>query len=312
MKRILLLLTPFLLITLSFKVFKPAKEVSAKPRVCLTYDDGSTFDMPGYSWKSWDNLLLESLKKNKVQAVFFAAGMYLDNDKGKRILSDWSAQGHLIANHTYSHKSYNKPETTYAFFANDFLKNDSIINSYANYTKLFRFPYLKEGETVEKRDSFRAFLKEQGYKNGYVTIDASDWYVNSRLLKRLKQNPEADIESYKQFYLEHIYDRAVYYNTLSIELTGRQISHSLLLHHNLASALFTDDLIAMFKAKGWEVINAGEAYQDEIYTKTPDPMPAGESLIWALAKEKGTYESRLRYPAEDGKYEEAKMDKLGL
>ncbi len=73
-----------------------------------------------------------------------------------------------------------------------------------------------------------------------------------------------------------------------------------------------DDLIQMFKAKGWEVIDASEAYKDEIYTKNPNIIPAGESLIWALAKENGSYENVLRYPAEDSKYEEPKMNKLGL
>ena len=68
-------------------------------------------------------------------------------------LTDWSQQGHFIANHTYSHKSYNSPETTYSFFPHDFLKNDSLINGYANYTKLFRFPYIKEGECLPRYEN---------------------------------------------------------------------------------------------------------------------------------------------------------------
>ena len=31
----------------------------------------------------------------------------------------------------------------------------------------------------------RAFLTDHGYKNGAVTIDASDWYIDDRLRKRL-------------------------------------------------------------------------------------------------------------------------------
>ena len=41
-------------------------------------------------------------------------------------------------------------------------------------------------------------------------------------------------------------------------------------------------------------------------------LPAGESIVWALAKEKGTIPKSLRYPAEDGDYETARMNKLGL
>ena len=41
-------------------------------------------------------------------------------------------------------------------------------------------------------------------------------------------------------------------------------------------------------------------------------IPAGESIVWSLAKEKGTIAKSLRYPAEDGEYENAQVDKLGL
>lgn len=312
MKR-LLYLAPLLLVMFTALVNTPkATAKKDKPKLCLTFDDGNPSDMPGYSWQEWNNLLLQNLKKHHLQAVFFSAGKFMDNDKGREVLTQWNTQGHLIANHTYSHYSYNNPSTSFEKFSQDFLRNDSLINRYSNYTRLFRFPYLKEGDTEEKRDQFRNFLKEQQYCNGYVTIDASDWAINTRLVKRLKTEPKADISPYKQFYLEHLYNRAMYYNELSQKLTGRQINHTLLLHHNLAAALFTDDLIRLFKSKGWEVINAGEAYKDEIYTRIPKVIPAGESLIWALAKENGGYENVLRYPAEDSKYEDPQMDKLGL
>ena len=41
-------------------------------------------------------------------------------------------------------------------------------------------------------------------------------------------------------------------------------------------------------------------------------MTAGESIAWSLAKEKGTIAKSLRYPAEDGENETARMNKLGL
>jgi len=86
----------------------------------------------------------------------------------------------------------------------------------------------------------------------------------------------------------------------------------MLLHHNLAAALFLDDLIQHFKDNGWEVIDADIAYKDKIYNKLPTNIPAGESLIWALARQSGRFEKVLRYPAEDGGYEKPFMDKLGL
>jgi hypothetical protein len=67
----------------------------------------------------------------------------------------------------------------------------------------------------------------------------------------------------------------------------------------------------MFRSKGWKVISAREAFRDPIFSRSPDTLPAGESLIWSLAKEAG-HGAELRYPGEDDVYEIPKMDKLGL
>jgi hypothetical protein len=68
----------------------------------------------------------------------------------------------------------------------------------------------------------------------------------------------------------------------------------------------------MFKAKGWQPIDATEAFNDPVFASKPAVLPAGESLIWSLAKEKGTIAKSLRYPAEDSRYEAARMKRLGL
>ncbi|MEM9673341.1 MAG: polysaccharide deacetylase family protein, partial [Bacteroidota bacterium] len=253
---------------------------------------------------------LDKLDSARVNAIFFVTGHNKADQKGKFLLESWNDRGHSIANHTYSHPNYNRDEVSATAFANEILRTDSIISNYENYTKLFRFPYLKEGNTTEKVDSIRQFLQAQGYQNGYVTIDASDWYINSRLRKRLASDPLASVEGFKQFYLDHLYERAQFYENLSHELTGRHIHHTLLLHHNLAAALFLDDLITVFKAKGWKVVSADKAYNDPIFNEIPSY--AGESLIYALAKDSGRFGNKLRYPAEDGKYEKEKMDRLGL
>jgi hypothetical protein len=157
-------------------------------------------------------------------------------------------------------------------------------------------------------------LRAHNYFNGYVTIDASDWFIDQRLVQRIKEIgiEKTKINKYKDFYIQHIMERANYYEKLSYEMNGRHINHTLLLHHNLASALFLDDLINEFKQKGWAVVNADTAYQDKIFEQIPKSNFAGESLIWSMAKESGKYDQSLRYPAEDSRYEKGKMNRLGL
>ncbi|MGH9838711.1 MAG: hypothetical protein ACREEM_08005 [Blastocatellia bacterium] len=68
----------------------------------------------------------------------------------------------------------------------------------------------------------------------------------------------------------------------------------------------------MIERKGWQLINAGEAFSDPAFNAEPKIPPAGESLIRALAKESKKFEGLLRYPGENGEYEKAAMDRLGL
>lgn len=73
---------------------------------------------------------------------------------------------------------------------------------------------MKEGNTEKKINGFREFLKHREYKTGHVSIDASDWYVDGRLIKRLTENPNADISGFKAFYISYLYDGAMYYESL--------------------------------------------------------------------------------------------------
>lgn len=289
-----------------------AAEKTDRPKISFTFDDGNTDDMPGYAFRDWNAMLLQHLEKEGVKAIFFVTGRNKTDEKGQFLLSSWNDAGHAIANHTFSHPNYNSDKISFEDFREEFLKTDTIIRQYSNYVKLFRFPYLKEGNTAEKISRFRACMQENGYRNGYVTIDASDWAINSRLQKKLKQQPGVSLAAYRQFYLDHLYDRAMYYEGLSQQINGRHISHTILLHHNLAAALFLGDLITMFREKGWDVVPAKEAFDDPVYQNQPTNIPAGESLIWALAKQSGKFENILRYPAEDEMYEKDKMDRLGL
>ncbi len=192
------------------------------------------------------------------------------------------------------------------------MRNEDVLRGYSGFRKYFRFPALKEGQTRELRDRFRSFLALHGYRNGSVTIDASDWYYNQRLLARIEAEPGFDVTLYRQPYLDHIWDRAQFYDQISRDVLERSVPHTLLIHYNLLNSLFLGDLLAMFRSRGWGVIDAEEAFADQVFTRQPDTAPAGESLIWALAKETGRFENRLRYPGEDDVYEKPTLDRLGL
>lgn len=283
-----------------------------KPSVCFTFDDGNPKDILDYKYFEWNNLILWQLDDQNLKAAFFVCGRNMDNENGASVLESWDRAGHIIANHTYSHLNYNNPNNGFEKYRDDILRCDSLISGYKNFQKYFRFPMLKAGETREKRDSINAFLQRSGYRNGYVTIDNSDWFINTRMIKFMEENSDSSIEKYKKYYIEHLIDRAKYYDDIAYKLLGRRVKHTLLLHHNLTSALFLQDLMKAFEKEGWELINADDAFTDPIYEMIPDIIPAGESIIWGLARESGKFDDVIRYPAEDSPYEEEKMNKLGL
>jgi peptidoglycan/xylan/chitin deacetylase (PgdA/CDA1 family) len=282
------------------------------PQFAITMDDFFWQDSLKLKGAQRNEAILGALGKHSIKAALFVIGRNAEDDEGKQLLSAWDRAGHVIANHTYSHRNFNAPDADVKSYQDDILRAEVLLKDFSRFRKFLRFPMLKEGDTVAKRDAMREFLAQHGYRNGHVTIDDSDWFIDQRLNARLKTDPAANLKPYRDYYLDHIWTRAQYYNTLAQRVTGYPVKHTLLVHFNLLNSLFLGDLLAMFKAKGWQPIDAEEAFNDPVFASKPNVIPAGESLIWSLAKEKGTIARSLRYPAEDSEYEAARMKKLGL
>lgn len=252
--------------------------------------------------------ILEAVGKKK--AALFAIGKNVDNPTGRTILEAWSGAGHFIGNHTYGHDPLYRvgPDA----FIDSIARNEPILESYPRFRKWFRFPQLKEGDTRETRDAVRIYLEGRGYRNAHVTIDTSDWYYDQRLRQTLENNPSFPVETFREPYIRHILDRASFYDRLGVDLLGRSVCHTLLIHYNLINTLFLKDVLDALATDGWETIDVDEAYEDPVHQKRVDTLPAGESLLWSIAHASGEYEARLRYPGEDGEYEKPLLDELGL
>ena len=282
------------------------------PEIAITMDDPTHDTLAGMPAAEINRRILSTLRDSHLKAALFVCGKRIDTPEGASILRDWDSNGHFLCNHSYSHRNYNSTATSYESFSEDFLKNESVIRDYPQFTRLFRYPFLKEGDTADKRDDFRVLLRQHGYKIGHVTVDASDWYIDARMCARLERDPHADTSPYRDYYVVHILDRARYYRELARDVLGRDIRHTVLIHHNLLNALYLGDMLGALRQDGWKWIGAPDAFRDPVFEREPKTLPAGESLVWALAKETGRFDDRLRYPGEDDVYEKPKMDSLGL
>lgn len=280
------------------------------PGVAITVDDFDLTDTPLMSGLQRDEAIRAALAKRGVKAAGFAIGRNVGDAQGAKVLRAWSEQGHILGNHSFSHRRYDGRDPAGAMA--DILRCEPLLASHAGFRKLYRYPYLAEGDTAEGRDALRALLRANGYRNGQVTIDTSDWFIDGRLTARLKTDPATDLAPYQRFYLDHVWARATFYDDLAKDVFGHSLDHTLLIHHRLTTGLFLDDLLAMFRNRGWRLIDAATAFAAPEFSLEPKILPAGQSLVWAAAKEKGGYEDRLRYPGEDGEYERAQMDALRL
>jgi peptidoglycan-N-acetylglucosamine deacetylase len=292
-------------VALASLVFSP---VACGHAIALTFDDGPDMtDTVGLSPFARNEAILRQLAQAHLKSILFVTRT--DGDRLRiELIRRWGLEGHHIGNHTATHPDFNAiglPE-----FERELLNCDKALRDLPGFTRRFRFPYLHEGNTIKKRDDFRAFLDSNAYQPGPVSVDASDWYYSERLSERLKKNPRAPTGPFRDAYLRHLYDRAQYYDALSHAVLGRSVAHVLLLHHNLINALFLQEVIQMFKDKGWTLIDSDVAFKDPVYAMRPDVLPAGQSVLWALAKQQGV--PGLRYPGEDDIYEKSILDRLHL
>lgn len=280
------------------------------PRFAVTIDDFQMADGPLLDGAAKHHAILTALDTVGIQAAGFVAGRHVDSEDGRMRLAEWVEAGHAIGNHTYSHAYYGGADP--ADLGEDIDRTARLMQGYATARPWFRFPYLAEGRTAEARDGMREVLRARQLTNGHVTIDASDWYVAQRLAERLAREPAADVAPYRDYLVAHLLDRARFYDGLARDVLGRSPAHTLLLHHNLTTALFLPDVLRAFRAEGWTAVDAEEAFADPVFRAQPDIVPAANGLIWQLAGADGRFNDRLRSPGEDGSYEKAAMDAMGL
>jgi len=276
--------------------------------IAFTFDDGPNMSIQGgMNPTERNNAIIRQLNSANVKATLFLT-LQDCNEERMQLVRQWGIEGHSIGNHTVNHPDFHNHKVGLTYYQEEVLSCDSAISKLPGYVKQFRFPYLKEGNSIAKRDCFRAFLKSINYRPAPVSIDASDWYYNFRLLEHLEEEPDADLVPYKEAYLSHLYERACYYDSLSQVVVNRSVKHILLLHHNQINAFFLKDVIKMFRDKGWNIVTPAVAFDDAVYGLEPKWLPAGESRILELAREQRL--SPLRRPGEDVDHEKPILDKL--
>lgn len=285
-----LFLPALLLILLGACSTVDAAQPGSGKRIALTFDDIPRGPGAFLTQEERTARLIAALKAARVkQAAFFVNPGSLTNPErtgGEARIARYVEAGHVLANHSFSH-----PALT-AVTAEDYLADidraEAWLKGRDGRRPWFRFPYLNEGrQDKSKRDAVRAGLHARGLRNGYVTVDASDWHMEQLAIDAKKAGKTIHMDALRDLYVESHVEAAEFYDGLARRTLGRSPAHVLLLHETDLAALWIDDLVAALRRAGWEIVSADEAFADPINTAMPDVPSAQGTLTEALAWEKG-------------------------
>ncbi len=266
-------------------------------QIALTFDDFNPSALASDDVSAANHRFLRHLDRAGLEATAFVIGGVNQTAACRANLEAWSQAGHRIANHTWSHRNYNNPAITGAEFAADTARAHTFVSTFRTFTPMLRFPMLKEGETADKRDSMRRWMRSEGYRNGHVAVDGCDWLYSQYFVRG------GLAEKFRQPYLNHLERMANFSMGLAGGL-GINAPLTLLLHYNAINLAFLPDVIAHFRSLGWRWVDSSQAFADPLYSKEPNRLPAGESLLWALDG------GRERHQGEQDKAEEDILRRL--
>lgn len=186
----------------------------------------------------------------------FAVGRHI-NAFGAADLFLYSKEGHVIANHTFSHSALSKQGAK--AFTEDVILNHRMLSEIPGFKPYLRFPYLDEGrgEAQEVLSS----LSNLAYQSGYVTISTHDWYANKIFLQAIGNNDQLDYREFGRLYVELIVEGTEFVANECLKQGVTDVVHILLLHANDVNAVIFLELLTAFQQKGWQFVDMDLAYE---------------------------------------------------
>lgn len=264
-----------------------------RKQVAITIDDVPLADGPFLAGAERQSRLIDALRRAGVsEAMFFANTRRPELDPAGR-LRRYAEAGHVIANHAATHP--NIRDVTAEQYLADIAEADAFLRPLPGFRPWFRFPYLQEGETIEKRDAVRRGLIAMGYAQGYVTCDSIDWRTDQLCREAVADGYEIDMEAVKRLHVSHSVGACNAADRLAQAYLGRSVKQVILMHENDIEAMFIDDVVEALRRDGWGICTATEAFADPIAVELPNTLDLSEGRVAAMINATGP---RDRFPSE--------------
>jgi peptidoglycan/xylan/chitin deacetylase (PgdA/CDA1 family) len=277
-------------------------------QLAITFDDLPSHGSlpPGMTRADVAKSILKALKDARAPKVygFVNAKKLEEHPEDIEVLKLWRSAGFPLGNHTYAHLSLN--DRTVEEFDRNIAANEPVLKSLMGRGDWhwFRYPFLWEGDTLEKRHAVRQYLHDHKYHVAQVTLDFEDYLWNAPYARCAQNSDAASIEWLKSSYM----NTAAQYIALDRQMAklvyGREIRHVLVVHLGGFETVMLPQLLAFLKEQGFTFVTLPEAEKDSAYKSDPDvPLKDGGTLLDQMMEAK-----HITFPPNSKPY--AQLDAL--
>jgi len=247
--------------------------VCAAQELAITFDDLPLNGLlpPGVTRVETTRNVLAILKERHAPPVygFINAKKLEGNEDGAEALKLWAA-AEPVGNHTYAHMDLE--QNTAEAFEREIEENEPALEllSGKDDWRWLRYPFLHEGDTLEKRHAVRTYLKAHGYRIAQVTLDWEDYLWNTAYARCSARNDTKSIAWLRSSYLSTASEFIDLGREQAKLIYGHEINYVLLMHLGAFSSTILPEALDLLKKKGFKLVTLEEAESDVAYEADPD------------------------------------------
>lgn len=260
--------------------FRPLKK---HPVVALTFDDLPAAGglRKGESRVAILTALSTELRSAHMKHVYgFVNAVDLPGDSDcQHALELWLKAGMRIGNHTWSHPALD--DVTAEAYTHNIALNEPYLRQYAGKTNWhwFRYPYLEEGDTAQKHEAVRHWLRANHYRVAEVTLNFNDDDWGDAYLRCKQQNNSLGLTWLEDSYLQQAGEFIPIERQREQVAFGHEIPNVLLLHGTEFTTLMLPRLIALLRSEGFRFSTVPKVERNHAYKIDPGVgLPGGGTL----------------------------------
>jgi peptidoglycan/xylan/chitin deacetylase (PgdA/CDA1 family) len=279
--------------------FKPLKK---HPVVALSFDDLPAAGglRPGESRVRILTALSRELRAAHMKGVYgYVNAVDLPGDPDcQHALQVWMRAGMRLGSHTWSHPALD--DVTASAYEANIAKNAPYVQHYADTDgkktdwHWFRYPYLEEGNTAQKHEDVRRWLRAHGYRVAEVTLNFNDDDWGDAYLRCKEKGDTAGIDWLEKSYLANAAEFIPVERQREQVAFGHEIPNVLLLHGTEFTTLMLPRLIALLRSEGFRFSTVPKVERNRAYRIDPVVgIPGGASFTDEVLAARGI---RVPYP----------------